>query len=73
MNTTQAKPKPCQCLRTKNPYGTMPQDAESWLHGVDASSSYWCLNTMSFAGPDDHYVHLSRCVPGRKCYEAPEE
>ncbi|HLH33926.1 MAG TPA: hypothetical protein VKX41_04580 [Alloacidobacterium sp.] len=73
MNTNQTNPKPCQCLRTKNPYGTTPQDAESWLPGVHTASSYWCLHTMSFAGPDDNYAHLARCVPGRKCYQAPEE
>lgn len=73
MSTTQVNPKPCQCLRTKNPYGTTPQDAESWLPGVPAASSYWCLQTMSSAGPDDNYVQLARCVPGRSCYQAPEE
>lgn len=65
--------KPCQCLRTKNPYGTTPQNAESWLPGVDTSSAYWCLRTMGPAGPDDHYVHLSRCTPSRACYESREE
>ena len=35
MNTTERSPQPCQCLRTKNPYGTSPQNAESWLPGVD--------------------------------------
>lgn len=73
MSTTNVQTQPCQCLRTKNPYGTTPQDAESWLPGVDTSSSYWCLRTMSSAGPDDNYVHLARCVPGRGCYQAPEE
>jgi hypothetical protein len=73
MNTTSVKTQPCQCLRTKNPYGTTPVDAESWLPGVHTTSSYWCLRTMSPAGPDDHYVHIARCVPGRSCYEAAEE
>ena len=73
MNTTDVKAQPCQCLRTKNPYGTTPQDAESWLPGVQASSSYWCLRTMGPAGPDDHYVHLARCVRGRSCYEAEKD
>ncbi len=30
MSTTNAT-QPCQCLRTKNPYGSSPHDAESWL------------------------------------------
>jgi hypothetical protein len=73
MSTSNITSQPCQCLRTKNPYGTTPQDDESWLPGVHTSSSYWCLRTMGPAGPDDHYVHLARCVPGRSCYQTPEE
>ena len=74
MNNTTDKStqQPCQCLRTKNPYGTSPQNAESWLPGVASSSTYWCLRTMGPAGPDEHFVHLSRCTPARSCYEAPE-
>ena len=34
MSTTNIASQPCQCLRTKNPYGTTPQDVESWLPGV---------------------------------------
>ena len=67
------KPLPCQCLRTKNPYGTTPQNTEQWIAGFHTASSYWCLRTMGPAGPDENYVHLARCVPGRKCYEAAEE
>jgi hypothetical protein len=73
MSAAQTKPLPCQCLRTKNPYGTTPQNPEAWVAGIDTSSSYWCLRTLSPSGPDEHYVHLARCVPGRKCYAAPEE
>jgi hypothetical protein len=64
--------KPCQHLRTRNRYGNIPQNAESWLPGVDTSSNYWCLRTMGPAGPDDQYVHLSRCTPSRTCYEKTE-
>jgi len=73
MNIAPTKTLPCQCLRTKNPYGTTPQNPEVWVAGIDTSSSYWCLRTMGPAGPDDHYVHLARCVPGRSCYEASED
>ncbi|MGC1783123.1 MAG: hypothetical protein WA708_11440 [Acidobacteriaceae bacterium] len=69
----EKKATPCQCLRTKNAYGTTPQAVETWLPGTHASSTYWCLLTMGPAGPDEHYVHLARCVPGRACYAAPEE
>lgn len=65
--------EPCRCLRTKNAYGTIPLSAEKWLPGTHASSSYWCLLTQGPAGPDEHYVHLARCVPGRTCYDAPED
>jgi hypothetical protein len=73
MDTNEARPQPCQCLRTKNPYGTTPRDAEMWVAGVHTASSYWCLRTMGPAGPDDSFVHLTRCVPGRECYESAEE
>ena len=73
MDTVDTKPLPCQCLRTKNPYGSTPSAAESWLPGVHTASSFWCLRTMGPAGPDESYVHLARCVPGRKCYEGSEE
>lgn len=73
MATTELKVLSCQSLRTKNPYGTTPQDAESWHAGIAAASSYWCLQTMTVSGPDEHYVHLARCVSGRACYQAPEE
>ena len=65
--------QPCQCLRTKNPYGTTPQNAENWLPHVATSSTYWCLRTMGPAGTDEHFVHLSQCTSRRACYEAPEE
>lgn len=73
MSTTNLTPIPCQCLRTKNPYGVAPVNAESWLPGVETSSSYWCLRTMGPAGPDDNYVHLARCMPGRGCYQSPQD
>ena len=69
----EKKVRPCQCLRTKNAYGTSPQSADTWLPGMHAASTYWCLLTQGPAGPDEHYVHLARCVPGRACYDAPEE
>jgi len=73
MSTTATTVQSCQCLRTKNPYGTTPQNAETWHPGIASASTYWCLQTMAVAGPDEHYVHLARCVPGRSCYKAPEE
>ncbi|HET9086647.1 MAG TPA: hypothetical protein VFN53_03920 [Acidobacteriaceae bacterium] len=73
MSSTELKVLPCQSLRTKNAYGMTPESAESWLPGMHEVSSYWCLRTMGPAGPDEHYVHLARCKPGRSCYDAPED
>ncbi|HVC91584.1 MAG TPA: hypothetical protein VND66_13285 [Acidobacteriaceae bacterium] len=67
------KSEPCRCLCTKNMYGTSPRFSETWQPGTHAASSYWCLLTQGPAGPDENYVHLARCVPGRACYDAPEE
>jgi hypothetical protein len=73
MSATDTRVQPCQCLRTKNIYGTSAEGSESWLPGIHATSNYWCLRTMGTSGPDDHYVHLARCSPGRACYEAAEK
>jgi hypothetical protein len=73
MDTPATAVRPCQLLRTKNPHGLSPQDHANWIPGVAAASPYWCLHTMSVAGPDEGYVHLARCVPGRACYQPPEE
>ena len=35
--TNQRTSAPCQCLRTKNPYGTTPQNFEDWLPHVATS------------------------------------
>lgn len=73
MSEQKTTSQPCQCLRTKNPYGFTPQNADAWLPTFHASSSYWCLRTMGPAGPDERYVHLARCTPDRSCYEKAEE
>lgn len=73
MDSSTTKPQPCQCLRTKNAYGTIPQEVDAWLPGIHTASSYWCIRTMSPSGPDDNYVHLARCVPGRDCYRNADE
>ena len=66
-------PQPCQCLRTKNPYGNIPVDSDAWLPGIASTSTYWCLRTMGPAGPDENFVHLSRCTPSRSCYESMDQ
>ena len=39
----------------------------------EATTVYWCLLTMSAAGPDDGLVHATRCGAGRACCTADEE
>jgi hypothetical protein len=31
--------------------------------------NYWCLRTGNDTGPDDGWVTLERCAPGRECYQ----
>jgi hypothetical protein len=33
----------------------------------EATTVYWCLLTMSPAGPDDGLAHANRCGAGRVC------
>jgi hypothetical protein len=40
---------------------------------MGTTATFWCLKTMSKAGPDEHYVHASICQQGRRCWEAAEE
>ena len=39
----------------------------------EATTVYWCLLTMSPAGPDDGLVHAGRCTAGRSCCIVDEE
>jgi len=72
MSEINKLPPPCQCLRTKNAFGSTAEDAHLWPPGVVSSSSFWCLLTMGTAGPDENVVHLARCVEGRSCYRRTE-
>lgn len=36
---------------------------------MNRSNDFWCSHTQSVLGPDHALVVLSRCVPGRECYE----
>jgi hypothetical protein len=69
----QTKIKVCQCLRTRTIYGNVADDFETWHDSVTSSASFWCLKTMSPAGPDEHFVHIGQCGPHRLCYEPPLE
>ncbi|HUM00666.1 MAG TPA: hypothetical protein VL084_00145 [Thermoanaerobaculia bacterium] len=63
--------KRCRHLRTK-----MMHVTSDWAaHAADypsASASFWCLRTMSAAGPDDLPAVLGDCHSGRCCFEPPD-
>jgi hypothetical protein len=62
-----AVPRLCKYLRAKvttGPHGDLRALAAA---AADASTTYWCLLTMSPAGPDDRLVHATDCGPRRGC------
>ncbi len=64
--TGDETPRLCKYLRAKTagPHGDPKALAEA---ASDASTVYWCLLTMSAAGPDDGLVHAQACGTGRAC------
>ena len=46
---------------------------EELVELMGATTTYWCLRTMTKAGPDEHYVHRSICQQGRSCWHEPAE
>ena len=63
----------CRCLRSKSSYGAFGEYREDVEQISGSTTTFWCLNTMGKAGPDEHYVHASICREGRSCWESPEE
>ena len=58
----------CRHLRTKMMH--VASDWESRAEDYPSSTaSYWCLKTMSSAGPDDAPAVLGDCRSGRSCFE----
>jgi len=41
--------------------------AALWAMRNESSATYWCLLTMSPAGPDDRLVHACDCGEERVC------
>jgi hypothetical protein len=64
-------PVVCRSLRTKTAFGTLEEGARDWRYGESTTAVYWCLRTMEAAGPDDGFVHATRCREGRTCFRAP--
>jgi hypothetical protein len=67
-------PTVCQMLRTKTGFGNYDAgpDQVPWQFGESTTAAFWCLCTMSVAGPDDGLVHPHNCQSGRSCFRAPE-
>jgi hypothetical protein len=61
-----AAPHICKWLRAKTHGVHGDPDA---LHALrdDASAIFWCLLTMSPAGPDDGLAHVRSCGEDRVC------
>ena len=63
----------CRCLRSKSSYAAFGEYSKDHEALMGATSTFWCLKTMSKSGPDEHYVHASICNQSRRCWEAAEE
>ncbi len=59
----------CGSLRSKQSYGAFGDFQDEMQELFGSTATYWCLKTMSKAGPDEHYVHRSVCTQGRSCWE----
>jgi hypothetical protein len=59
----------CKSLRSKSSYGAFEHSDEEILELIGSTTTYWCLKTMSKAGPDNQIVHRSSCQGGRTCWE----
>lgn len=66
-------PVVCRRLRTKTAFGSLVGDRSEpapWQTGVSTTAVYWCLATMTGAGPDDCFAHPHECGASRGCFEA---
>ena len=64
-------PAVCRMLRTKMAMGNFVSDDHTpWELAESGTANYWCVCTMTPAGPDDHFAHPQECQEGRRCYQA---
>lgn len=63
-----APPPVCRRLRAKIPPSSWEELGTPWEHGEASNATYWCLDTMDAAGPDDGFVHAHVCRSHRGCY-----
>jgi hypothetical protein len=50
-------------------YGPGIEGLSDWRSSEGSSNQYWCLKTMTTAGPDNDFVAPESCQPHRKCFE----
>jgi len=74
-STDQRTPVVCAMLRTKTAFGGYELDDQpaDWQSGKSTTAVFWCLKTMTTAGPDDQFAHPSTCQAGRACFRSPED
>ena len=57
----------CKFLRAKVSGASHDDRRALYALRTEATTVYWCLLTMSPAGPDDGLAHAARCGAGRVC------
>jgi len=62
-------PAVCRFLRTKTAFGASTGH-DPWQFGGSSTAAYWCLETMSSAGPDDQLALPASCCSGRSCFRS---
>jgi hypothetical protein len=68
-NMTDKKKSGCRHIRTRMSYGPGIGDFGDWRTDKGSSNQYWCLKTMTTAGPDNDFVAPETCQPDRGCFE----
>jgi hypothetical protein len=66
----------CRLLRAKTAFGTLVGDTTAivpWHTGASRTAAYWCLATMTTAGPDDALAHPDACSARRRCFQGEVE
>lgn len=62
----------CRSLRSKSSFGSFGEHQEHMEAMMGGTTTYWCLNTMGKAGPDEHFAHGTLCREGRGCWQSPD-
>ncbi|MGO8766561.1 MAG: hypothetical protein ACLQSR_15660 [Limisphaerales bacterium] len=61
----------CKHLRNKKMYiGATPEEALAEKQGEYVTAChFWCNRTQREVGLDDRLVNVTKCQPGRSCFE----